>query len=235
MTSLATEAVPMIELGYILRSAKTHAFLPAPPSLPTWLPPATPRSVAELKAQGWGDVVKGTKGGVGWEGGWAGDHCLIPGSMRTMTGQSLSVTPRGIYSSLPSSSPLSSGECIFDVLLTNRTYFENAVLGIPAFLLEDDFTHLHASMVRASPLLSLFIPPPSGSPVPSCFPPLTLSCPTVQSSPLVLGGVEECLAVGPMLEDGTRAPTPDWADLQVKKGKGGGRRDRGKIYFAQIQ
>ncbi|EWM28404.1 cd36-like class b scavenger receptor [Nannochloropsis gaditana] len=127
----ATEAVPMIELGYILRSAKTHAFLPAPPSLPTWLPPATPRSVAELKAQGWGDVVK--------------------------------------------------GECIFDVLLTNRTYFENAVLGIPAFLLEDDFTHLHASM----------------------------------SSPLVLGGVEECLAVGPMLGDGTRAPTPDWADLQT--------------------
>ncbi|TFJ87433.1 hypothetical protein NSK_001764 [Nannochloropsis salina CCMP1776] len=127
----ATEAVPMIELGYILRSAKTHAFLPAPPSLPTWLPPATPRSVAELEAQGWGDVVK--------------------------------------------------GECIFDVLLTNRTYFENAVLGIPAFLLEDDFTHLHASM----------------------------------SSPLVLGGVEECLAVGPMLGDGTRAPTPDWADLQT--------------------
>ncbi|GAB5037681.1 lysosome membrane protein 2 [Nannochloropsis oceanica] len=126
-----TEAVPMLELGYILRSAKTHPFLPAPPSLPAWVPPRAPRTVADLEAQGWGVTTK--------------------------------------------------GKCIFDVVLSNQTYYENAILGVPAFKLEDEFTHLYART----------------------------------ASPLTLGGVQVCLAVGPMDDAGTRAPTPDWVDLQT--------------------
>ena len=37
----------------------------------------------------------------------------------------------------------------------------------------------------------------------------------LQSSPLLYGGIEQCLAVGPMDEKGARPLTPDWLDIQV--------------------
>ena len=35
-----------------------------------------------------------------------------------------------------------------DVLLQNKTYYENQLLGVPAVLLEDDFAHTYALQVK---------------------------------------------------------------------------------------
>lgn len=139
----------MLELGYILRSAKTHPFLPAPPSLPAWVPPRAPRTVADLEAQGWGVTTKGNhrRREERREGRRVKTRALASHVCFHLPSLSPSLPP-----SLPPFAPSHlAGKCIFDVVLSNQTYYENAILGVPAFKLEDEFTHLYARTVRTTP------------------------------------------------------------------------------------